>query len=75
MNCWEKGKLLARVAAPYTLKGVKQIKAVYCLPPIQHAKKTLRTYIWPHSVRSHQGEREKNECLYDCVEGAEVIKM
>jgi hypothetical protein len=29
----------------------------------------------PASVRSHQGEREKNEYLYDAVERAKVIKI
>jgi hypothetical protein len=63
------GKLLARVAEVSTLRRANEIGPK---TPLSGLKSCFRSHIPPHS---HQGEREKNEYLYDVPTRIKVIEI
>jgi hypothetical protein len=77
MRSWNEGKLLARVEAFYHPGGVSGTTGPneLCSLLFYYKKAALQFRRFLHSVRSRQGEREKNEYSYDAAERAKVIKI
>jgi hypothetical protein len=69
MKSRKEGKLLARAAEISTLRRANEIGAKTPLSGLKSC------FLSPHSLHSHQGEREKNEYLYDVPTCIKVIEI